>query len=76
MNTITPHNVRPVDTTVGELEPGTLFQQSGILGHWLIRNRHGSDAVATYLGDATQWFELDHAKIFKVADSVTIGPKI
>ncbi len=77
MNTVTPHNVRTVNTTVGELEPGTIYHDDAA-GAWVMRNDEASEdePLATTLLDGSTHYDYLDCKVIEIADSVTIGPKI
>lgn len=73
-NIVTPHDVRPVDTTVGELEPGTVFRES--LEHlWKIR-LGGCVATAAYLIDGAGLCVSATCPVVEIADSVTIEREV
>lgn len=75
MNTVQPHNVRTVDTTVGELEPGTIFRPDNMT-NWLLRSYGIYEVTATYLSDGMPWFKDTQWKVVEIADSVTIEREV
>ncbi len=70
MNTVTPHGLRPVDTTVGELEPGTVFRVEGRV-EWMYRI-HGNSGVTATLLNSGGWTRGRKFRVVEIADSVTI----
>ena len=70
MNHVTAHNVTPVDTTVGELEPGTIFR-SGDITDWQIRSDE-DEVVSMYPDDGILHYGDLSAPVYEIAESVTI----
>ena len=71
MNTVQPHNVRTVDTTVGELEPGTIFRTL-MSSLWKMRRVEGAQR-ATYVDSGVHCHDTDDMPVVEIADSITIG---
>jgi hypothetical protein len=73
MNRVQPHNVTAVDTTVGELEPGTVFRHCRHES-WLIRmdSEQYVNPKAVYLDDGGPCSMGDGFAVVEIADSVTI----
>lgn len=73
-NQVTPHNVRPVDTTVSELEPGTIFRVKDCKS-WMYRVNANSGVSAIWL-DSDLFTSCRNRPVVEIADSVTIGPEV
>jgi hypothetical protein len=74
MNQVTPHNKRPVDTTVGELEPGTIFRTEDV-EEWQIRS-YNKEASSMFPEDGVLRVGNLGLRVTEIADSVTIGPEV
>lgn len=70
MNTVTPNGVRAVDTTVGELKPGTLFRPVGS-ARWSIKTDEDDSSICC-LPDGMLRYGFDHYAVVEIADSITI----
>jgi hypothetical protein len=74
MNVVTPHNVRTVSMTVGELEPGTIFR----IKHsrkWLERTDE-IEWPSLALASGVLYDDEPEYKVVEIADSVTIEREV